>query len=89
MRLAEETGALVKWWRVKGGPPFSTSLDDLKGLLTDKTKVVALPHVSNLLGEVMDLPAVVKAVRAGPAGDTKLAALQTFVDLGSQCNCQA
>ena len=68
VRLAEETGALIKWWRVKEGPPFSTSMDDLQLLLTDKTKIVALPHVSNLLGEVYDVAAVVKAVRNGPAG---------------------
>ena len=43
-------------------------MDDLKQLLTDKTKIVALPHVSNLLGEVYDVAAVVKAVRSSPAG---------------------
>lgn len=68
VRLAEETGALVKFWRVKDSPPFSTSVDDLRQLLTDKTKIVALPHVSNLLGEVYDVAAVVKAVRSSPAG---------------------
>ena len=68
VRLAEETGALVKWWRVKEGPPFSTSMNNLQELLTAKTKIVALPHVSNLLGEVMDVAAVVKAVRNSPAG---------------------
>lgn len=68
VRLAEETGAVVKWWRVKGEPPFSTSMDDFQQLLTAKTKIVALPHVSNLLGEVLDMAAVVKAVRNCPAG---------------------
>ncbi|KAL3161934.1 hypothetical protein ABBQ38_009016 [Trebouxia sp. C0009 RCD-2024] len=70
VRLAEETGAVVKWWRVKECPPFSTSMEDLQQLLTDKTKIVALPHVSNLLGEVLDIAAVVRAVRDGPAGGT-------------------
>jgi selenocysteine lyase/cysteine desulfurase len=68
VRLAEETGALVKWWRVSDTPPFSTSLSDLKKLLSDKTKIVAFPHVSNLLGEVVDVAAAVKMIRAGPAG---------------------
>lgn len=68
MRLAEETGASVKFWHVKDSPPFSTSMEDLQRLLTDKTKIVALPHVSNLLGEVYDVAAVVRAVRSSPAG---------------------
>ena len=74
VRLAEETGALIKWWRVKEDPPFPTSMDDLHQLLTDKTKIVALPHVSNLLGEVLDIAAVVRAVRDGPAGPSTSAA---------------
>lgn len=74
VRLAEETGAVVKWWRVKECPPFSTSMEDLQQLLTDKTKIVALPHVSNLLGEVLDIAAVVRAVRDGPAGQLASAA---------------
>jgi len=69
VRLAEETGATVKWWRVLAGEPFSTSMSDLKSLLSEKTKIVALPHVSNLLGEVYDMDAVVKTIRAAPAGD--------------------
>lgn len=68
VRLAEETGAQVIWWRVSATPPFSTSISDLKNLLSNKTKIVALPHVSNLLGEVVDVDAVVKAIRQGPAG---------------------
>ncbi|KAA6417190.1 MAG: hypothetical protein FRX49_12827 [Trebouxia sp. A1-2] len=68
VRLAEETGALLKWWRVSEAPPFSTSLSDLKKLLSNKTKIVAFPHVSNLLGEVVDVGAAVKMIQAGPAG---------------------
>lgn len=69
VRLAEETGAQVLWWWVSDHPPFSTSISDLKNLLSNKTKIVALPHVSNLLGEVVDVDAVVKAIRQGPAGE--------------------
>lgn len=47
-------------------------MEDLQQLLTDKTKIVALPHVSNLLGEVLDIAAVVRAVRDGPAGQLHL-----------------
>ena len=75
VRLAEDTGAAVKWWRVSGEPPFATSIADLKGLLSDKTKIVALPHVSNVLGEVMDMHTVVRAVRSAPAGQRPLQCL--------------
>ena len=68
VRLAEETGASVKWWRAREAPACVSSIDDLKDLLSSKTCIVALPHVSNILGEVMDVAAVVKAVRDGPAG---------------------
>ena len=40
----------------------------MKKLLSDKTKIVAFPHVSNLLGEVVDVGAAVKMIRAAPAG---------------------
>lgn len=68
VRLAEETGATVKWWKAREAPACASSVDDLKDLLSSKTRIVALPHVSNILGEVMDMAAVVKAVRDGPAG---------------------
>lgn len=68
MRLAEDTGAKVRWWRCGQAPACDSSLSDLEGLLSAKTRIVALPHVSNILGQVMDLPSIIKAVRNGPAG---------------------
>ena len=68
VRLAEETGAVVKWWKAREAPACVSLVEDLQQLLSDKTRIVALPHVSNILGEVMDVAAIVKAVRSGPAG---------------------
>lgn len=62
-RLAARTGAPLSWWPVD--PTTRTSsLDTLETLLTPTTALVALTHVSNLLGEVVDVGAVVKLVRA-------------------------
>ena len=37
VRLAQETGAVVKWWRVQRSPPFATPLGDLKDLLSPRS----------------------------------------------------
>ena len=54
-------GVNVKFWTVSP-ETFQCSLDELAGLLTDRTKLVAFPHVSNLLGEVVDVPAITALV---------------------------
>ena len=49
---AQSVGALVKWW------DFSSSIDDPKSLsaiLSTKTRIVAIPHASNILGEIWDV----------------------------------
>eukprot|EP00884_Botryococcus_braunii_P011980 jgi/Botrbrau1/20783/Bobra.0156s0014.1 len=68
VRLAEATGATLIWWRFLRQPPFSSPISDLEALLSPRTKVVAMSHVSNLLGEVADLPAIVELLRRQEAG---------------------
>ncbi len=61
----ERLGAKVVWWQ----PDPDTGLlraEDLDGLLTDRTRVVALPHASNIPGEEEDLAGA--AARAHAAG---------------------
>ena len=43
-------------------------MEDLKSLLSDRTRIVAVPHVSNMLGEVLQLDTAVHLIRNGPAG---------------------
>ncbi|KAG2445738.1 hypothetical protein HXX76_000344 [Chlamydomonas incerta] len=52
----------VRWW---GADPASgaSCARQLEGLLDARTRLVVLTHVSNLLGEILDLPAVVRRVR--------------------------
>ena len=38
------------------------NLDDLAALLSERTRIVAIPHVSNLVGEILDVQAIVKLV---------------------------
>jgi cysteine desulfurase family protein (TIGR01976 family) len=55
----ERFGVKVRWWRLD--PDLLVCpLDALDDLLNDRTALVALPHVSNLLGGVVDLPVIVR-----------------------------
>lgn len=46
--------------------PFSVSLrvEDLLPLISSKTRIIAMTATSNILGEIIDIPTVVKAIRA-------------------------
>lgn len=61
-RLAELTGANLVWWRIDPST-MSTSMEDLKALISPKTKLLVVTHVSNLLGEILDIPQVVQLAR--------------------------
>jgi len=56
-------GIVVKTWKVEP-TTFQCSLADLESLLTERTKLVAFPHVSNLLGEVVNVEAITKLVHS-------------------------
>ena len=53
----EPAGAKVRWWEIDP-ETCGSSLDQLAALLSDRTALVAFPHVSNLLGEIVDVEAV-------------------------------
>ncbi len=50
----ERLGATIRWWKVSP-ETGSLSLDDLAKVLTERTRIVAFPQVSNLLGEIVDV----------------------------------
>lgn len=56
----QELGATIRFWRVDPSS-FECSLDDLEAMLNERTRIVAFPHVSNLLGQVVDVPAITAA----------------------------
>lgn len=61
----QKRGFSIKWWKVDPSS-FECPLQALDDLLTDNTKIVAFPHVSNLLGDLVDARAIAdKAHRVG------------------------
>ena len=50
-------GVIVKFWRVDPAT-FDLPIDALRALLSPRTKIVAFPHVSNVLGGIVDVKAI-------------------------------
>ncbi len=59
-------GMTVKIWRVDPTTGVCP-LDDLARLLTPRTRIVAFPHVSNLLGDIVDLEGIVRLAHGAGA----------------------
>lgn len=81
IELARETGASIVWWEITGNDH-----EDLVSILSNKTRVVAISHVSNIFGEVHDLPKIgeivkSKAPRADLVVDGVAAVPHVFADL--------
>lgn len=60
--LRERKGAVIKWAPVREDGSFD--LDAFRDLLTPRTKVVAITHMSNVLGTVTPLKEIVAAAHA-------------------------
>lgn len=65
VRLAE-AGIVVRHWPVDADA-MRCRIEDLEPLLGPRTKLVAFPHVSNLLGEVVDVEAVTRLAHGAGA----------------------
>jgi cysteine desulfurase/selenocysteine lyase len=61
-QLAARTGAILRWFDVT--PDGRLDLSQIPTLITDKTKVVALTHQSNVLGTINPLDQIVAAAHA-------------------------
>ncbi len=57
----QERGAVIRWWSVDP-ETGRLSLDELRQVLGPRTRLVAFPHVSNLLGEIVDVEAATRLV---------------------------
>lgn len=66
MQMAQWKGVTVKWWDAtdKKNPKLEVSV--LKSLLSEKTKLVACTHTSNILGTISDIKAIAQAVHTIP-----------------------
>jgi cysteine desulfurase / selenocysteine lyase len=60
--LARRTGATLRWIGVTDDGRLN--LDDLQTVITERTKVVAFTHVSNVLGTINPVAAIVDRARA-------------------------
>lgn len=61
-QLAARTGATLRWFDV--APEGRLDLSQIPDLITDKTKVVALTHQSNVLGTINPMGEIVTAAHA-------------------------
>src|SRR6201996_5267042 len=60
--LRERHGAVIKWAPVDDDGNFL--LDEFEKLLTDRTKMVAITHMSNMLGTVVPIKEVIRIAHA-------------------------
>ena len=60
-RELEYQGFVIKTWKVNPDS-WELELDELKKLLTDKTRIVAFTHISNILGRINPVKEITKLV---------------------------
>ncbi len=63
--LRERKGVVLKWAPIRDDG--SLDLDALRSLITDRTKIVAVSHMSNVLGTINPVKEIVQAARAAGA----------------------
>jgi len=61
-----ENGIKLVWWEMDPND-YTTPTGRLEELLSERTALVAFPHVSNLLGEILDVPAITETVHKAGA----------------------
>jgi cysteine desulfurase family protein (TIGR01976 family) len=59
----EKKGMLIKWWKINQDT-FRMEIDDLKKLMTGKTKLVAVTHTSNILGTLNPIKEIAELVHS-------------------------
>lgn len=59
----EKKGLLIKQWKINQDT-FTMELDDLVPLMTNKTKLVAITHTSNILGTLNPIKEITKLVHS-------------------------
>ncbi|OOO05621.1 aminotransferase class V [Aspergillus oryzae] len=66
VRIAERLGLEVKWWSASNPQNPVCDPNDLKQLISEKTRLVACPHASNILGSIVDVKEIAKIVHQYP-----------------------
>lgn len=65
-RRLEAQGIVIREWQMPPGADIP-DLDDLRKLMNDKTRLVAVTHVSNIYGSIMPIRKIADAVHEGGA----------------------
>lgn len=61
-QLAQRTGAVLKWFNAQ--EDGSLDLSEISSVITDRTKIVAITHQSNVLGSIPDIRPIIDAAHA-------------------------
>ena len=61
-QLAERTGAIIRWLPIRDD--YQLDIDRLPGLLSNRTKLVAVTAVSNVLGTINPISTIVQAAHS-------------------------
>ncbi len=61
-QLAQRTGATIKWFSAR--EDGSLDLSDISSIITDRCKIVAITHQSNVLGSIPEIAPLVAAAHA-------------------------
>ncbi|KAJ5973211.1 hypothetical protein N7481_010421 [Penicillium waksmanii] len=66
VRIAEHLGLKVKFWASSNPTNPTCDVGELKTLLSDKTRLVACPHASNITGTISPIREIADAVHVHP-----------------------
>lgn len=66
VQLAKDRGCTLKWWNAEDKKNPQLDCNVLRGLMSEKTKLVACTHTSNILGTINDVKAIAKTVHEIP-----------------------
>ncbi|CAI7649600.1 unnamed protein product [Penicillium glandicola] len=66
VHIAERLGLTVKWWAAADPKNPVCDPTELKSLLSDKTRLVACPHASNITGTISPVREIADVVHAYP-----------------------
>ncbi|OQE17883.1 hypothetical protein PENSTE_c019G09334 [Penicillium steckii] len=66
VRIGERLGLTVKYWTSSHPTNPTCDVAELKTLLSDKTRLVACPHASNITGSISPIRKIADAVHAHP-----------------------
>jgi selenocysteine lyase/cysteine desulfurase len=78
LSVANRTGAKIKWWTpTRLGQNVTQKASDaaspfLRDILTPKTRILAIPHASNICGQLRDIKSIRKVVDTMTGGNVHL-----------------